>query len=121
MRVPVHIEIERRVGASVRPFFDQWLHRPGWVDLTVSWTWRAETSTLLLQVQQGTRFAPFEVPLRLEIRDTAGHVTSVVTRVAAQGSQLIMIRVPGVKEVSELSADLRVELLGKVTLLHAMP
>ena len=112
---------ERRSGRSLQAFFAQWLHRPGWVDLTVSWTWREESSSLVMQVVQGNRFPPFAVPLTLTVRDREGQETIVRTMLAAQESQLVVVPVPGIREVSDLFADPRVELLGTVTMMRAMP
>jgi aminopeptidase N len=112
---------ERRSGTGLTAFFNQWLHRPGWADLTVSWTWRAATSTLALQVVQGTRHAPFAMPLTLSIQTDDGRMRTVRVAIAATASQLIMVPVPGVRDVAEMVADPRAELLGTVTLLRAMP
>ncbi|MBL0172926.1 MAG: M1 family metallopeptidase [Gemmatimonadaceae bacterium] len=113
--------LERRAGTSLTPFFAQWLHRPGWAEWTITWTWRAETSSLVMQVVQGTRFAPFAAPLTLVVRDRDGRETMVRTQVSAVPSQQVVVKVPGVRDVADLVADPRVELLGTVTLLHAMP
>ncbi|MEQ1689723.1 MAG: M1 family metallopeptidase [Gemmatimonas sp.] len=113
--------LERRAGVSMQAFFAQWLHRPGWADLTISWTWRAEISALVMQVVQSNRFPPFAMPLTLLVRDGDGKDTMVHVSLAAQASQQVVVTVPGVRDVVELVADPKVEILGVVSLLRAMP
>lgn len=112
---------EKRAGVSLVPFFDQWLHRPGFAELTITWTWSASKSALILAVMQSPRFAPVAVPLELVIRDNAGTARTITVQVDAQKQQTISIPLRGVREVMELDADPRVRVLGRVELLHAMP
>ncbi len=113
--------MERRSGTSLAPFFAQWLHRPGWADLTITWTWNDATSALMLHVGQGARFAPYAVPLRLVARNRDGREMTLRANIDARASQSVIIPLKTFGEVTELFADPRVELLGTVTLLHAMP
>ena len=113
--------LERRSGTSLTSFFAQWLHRPGWADLTVTWTWKEETSQLVMQVAQGTKFPPFAVPLTLEVRDRDGKRRTVRIVLDGKAQQLVVVPRTGVRDVVELVADPRVELLGTVTLMQAMP
>jgi aminopeptidase N len=112
---------ERRSGASLGAFFGQWLHRPGWAALTISWNWRPETGTLALQVMQGTTFPPFAVPLTLRVRQADGTTKDVRINLTAQASQSLLVPLAGVRDIESLTADPRVELLGRVELLQAMP
>ncbi len=111
---------ERRAGTSLAPFFAQWLHRPGYADLQITWTWRAESSSLVLVVAQGATFAPFAAPLTLVVRDARGVRRTVRVQVAAEASQLLTVPLPGAGDVVELIADPSVEWLGHVTLSRAM-
>ncbi len=113
--------VEQRSGQSLVPFFEQWLHRPGWAELTVSWAWRSESSTLALQIEQGRRFAPFAMPLRLLLRTADGREVLVRADVTAQSSQLLIVPVTGVTDVATLTADPFDALLARVTMLRAMP
>jgi aminopeptidase N len=112
---------ERRSGTALADFFGQWLHRPGWAALTITWNWRPETGTLALQIMQGTTFPPFAVPLTLRVLQTDGTTRDVRVDVAAQASQSLLVPLAGVREIASLTADPRVELLGRVELLQAMP
>jgi aminopeptidase N len=112
---------ERRSGRSLVGFFGQWLHRPGWATLTISWNWRPETGTLALQIMQGTTVPPFALPLTLRVRQADGTTKDVRIDITAQSSQSLLIPLPGVRDIAALTADPRVELLGRVELLQAMP
>jgi hypothetical protein len=61
------------------------------------------------------------MPLTLSIQTDDGRMRTVRVAIAATASQLIMVPVPGVRDVAEMVADPRAELLGTVTLLRAMP
>ncbi len=108
--------VEARHGASVAPFFAQWLHRPGWAELGIRWRWDASSSTLLLAVTQGTRFPPFAVPLTLVLRDASGRESIARVDVAAVASQQLRVTVQGTGVPAELVVDPDVLLLGRVVL-----
>jgi aminopeptidase N len=112
---------ERRSGTSLADFFGQWLHRPGWASLSITWNFRPETGTLALQIMQGSTFPPFAVPLTLRVRQANGTTKDVRINVAAQTSQSLLVPLAGVRDIESLTADPRVELLGRVELLQAMP
>lgn len=113
--------VERRSRTSHADFFNQWLHRPGWADYAVTWTWRAENKSLVFAIMQGTQFAPFAAPLTLRLRDSAGRTRDVTIDVRAEKQQLITLPLTDFAEVVEIIADPTVRLLGRVEMLHAMP
>lgn len=113
--------LERRSKTSHAEFFDQWLHRPGWADYAITWTWRADNKSLVLAIMQGTRFAPFAAPLTLRLRDQAGQTRDVVIDIRAEKQQLITLPLTNLAEIVEIIADPQVRLLGRVEMLHAMP
>lgn len=118
----LRVLVERRAGRTLRPFFDQWLHRPGFADLAVTWTWRAETSSLVMAVTQHPRSIPFDLPLTLEVQGSNGQRRRVTVRLVAKASQSVEVAVRGfVGEPVTVVADPGVVLLGRVEMLHAMP
>lgn len=112
---------ERRSGSTLESFFDQWLHRPGWADLTVSWVWNAATASVVMQIVQGTRFPPYAVTLTVLLRDVEGRERIVHTTLAPVLSQQMIVPAAGMREVTDVIADPKAELLGNVTVLRAMP
>lgn len=111
--------LEQRAGTSYEGFFDQWLHRPGFADLTITWTWNASTKSLMLQIVQGTTFAPYSGPLTVAIR--TGATTRLITvPFAAKQSQLIVIPLPDARDIDDVIADPNVALLARISMLHAI-
>ena len=71
------------VGA-LKWFFDQWLTRPGVAQVTTSWTYDATTRRVTLEVEQGSRFAPYRFPLTVDVTDARGVVHRGVVEIPAQ-------------------------------------
>ncbi len=105
--------MEKRHGASLATFFDQWLHRPGWAELNVRWRWDDAGKQLLLAVTQGTRFPPFAMPLTLVVRDASGRESIVRVELTATASQQIRVAVQGIGTPSTIEVDPDVRLLGR--------
>jgi aminopeptidase N len=64
--------VEKRHGASLQAFFDQWLRRPGYAQVTTSWKFDAVAKKIVLEVEQGERFGFYAFPLALDIVDADG-------------------------------------------------
>ena len=75
--------LEQSSGTSLRWFFDQWLRRPGYPELTVAWRYDATAKTVRVDVSQGDRFGYFRVPLTVELRDAQGRVQRMTVEVGA--------------------------------------
>ena len=58
---------EERSGRKLGWFFDQWLRRPGFAEITTHWEFDAGRNEIRLEIKQGGRFAPFRFPLTLEV------------------------------------------------------
>jgi aminopeptidase N len=73
--------MENRHGASLQAFFDQWLRRPGYAQVTTSWTFDAATKKIVLDIEQGDTFGFYAFPLALDIVDADGtthrHIVNV--------------------------------------------
>ncbi len=63
--------VEAESKTDLRWFFDQWLRRPGYAELTTSWTF---DESLILRVSQGSRFAPYRLTAIVEVEEADGHV-----------------------------------------------
>ncbi len=109
---------EQYAHRSLRDFFAQWLHRPGYADLTISYNWQPARHTLVLQVTQSDRFAPFALPLTFAIREANGRETLVRADIKALTSQIVRVRAPTVKDVASVVVDPHVDALARVTVLR---
>jgi aminopeptidase N len=85
--------LERASGTALGWFFDQWLRRPGFVELSTRWSYDRPSRRVTVEVVQGPRFAPFRFPLTLELRDAGGRSHHTTVEVAALRSQRIVLPV----------------------------
>src|SRR2546430_10330557 len=73
-------ELEASSGTRLGWFFDQWLRRPGFPELTTSWIYDAAAKRVTLSITQAARFGSYRFPLTVDITTAAGR--RVPTRVA---------------------------------------
>ncbi|MDE3126609.1 MAG: M1 family metallopeptidase [Gemmatimonadota bacterium] len=107
--------LERASGRSLRVFFDQWLRRPGYPELTVRWTYDAAAHAVHVRVAQGDRFGYFRVPLTVALTDAAGDTQRATIDVAAAAETPATIRVTLASPPTALVADPDVALLARIT------
>ena len=63
-------EMERESKQDLRWFFDQWLRRPGYPEVTADWSYDAAAHEVVVDVTQGQRFGAFEFPLTVAAIDS---------------------------------------------------
>jgi aminopeptidase N len=68
----LRLAMERASGQQLEWFFDQWLRRPGFPELDVTWSYDPSSHQISLDVVQGSRFGAFRVPLTIEVVDADG-------------------------------------------------
>ncbi len=83
--------LEQSAGRPLQAFFDQWLRRPGYPELTVTWSYDGAARAARVRVAQSDRFGYFQVPLTLEWRDAAGHAARTTIEVAAAAETVVTI------------------------------
>ena len=111
--------MEQVSGQRLRWFFDQWLRRPGYPELDVTWSSDASSHQVTLEIAQGTRFGAFRFPLTVELRDTSGATERRTVLVPAE-NQARLVLPPGTRPVtpSSLVVDPDVELLARIVVHH---
>jgi aminopeptidase N len=65
-------EMEQTSGQSLDWFFDQWLRRPGFPEIDVTWSSDPSSHQVSLDIVQGSRFGAYRFPLTVEVRDANG-------------------------------------------------
>lgn len=107
----LRLALETETGRDLRWFFDQWLRRPGFAEVTTAWSHDPETGVVLLTVTQGERFPPYRFTLRLAVDGADGVVTDA--RVVVPAERTVQLAVPGqwMAQPRGLRADPRTELL----------
>lgn len=84
-------ELERSSGTELGWFFDQWLRRPGFAEVTTSWRYDAAERRAILEIRQGSRFAPYRFPLVVELVDASGVARRVTVQVTATATQRVVL------------------------------
>ena len=106
--------LEQASGRPLQWFFDQWLRRPGYPELTVDWSYDASARAVHVTVTQGDRFGFFRVPLTLELRDASGQTQEATIDLDATQQTTATIPVRLASEPTTLVADPDVALLARV-------
>jgi aminopeptidase N len=83
--------LEGSSGRSLGWFFDQWLRRPGWAELTTSWKYDAAQKRVFATIAQGTRFGAYRFPLTVAITDGSGRERRTTVEVPAMASSTIVV------------------------------
>ena len=84
-------DVESFSHCDLRWFFDQWLRRPGFPEITAGWKYDAHTQCVTLEIEQGSRFAPYRFPLKVEIQSTNGISQTVSVDVPAERSYRVVL------------------------------
>jgi aminopeptidase N len=80
--------MEAEAKTDLKWFFDQWLTRPGYAELTVSWNY---DEALTVRVSQGTRWPPYRLRLPVEVEDASGVVSRVYVDVQAMNESSLVL------------------------------
>jgi aminopeptidase N len=81
-------------GTSGRPlgwFFNQWLRRPGFPEVTTSWRYDAQQKRVVATLEQGSRFGAYRFPLTVAITDGGGRERRATIDVPATASSSIVV------------------------------
>jgi aminopeptidase N len=108
-------ELERTAGRSLDWFFDQWFFRAGFAELTVAWRHDAATQRVVLDVEQGTRFAPYRVRMAVDVTAADGNVRRAVVMIPAQQKATIEVPLSTPRAPQKVVIDPDVGVLGTIT------
>lgn len=65
----LQLALQHASGRNLAAFFDQWLRRPGFPEVSVSWTNDPTRHQTSIRVSQSGRFGYFEFPLQIVLVD----------------------------------------------------
>ncbi len=105
--------LEKSSGRKLGLFFDQWLRRPGYPELDITWSPDSASQTLEIGVTQARRFGAFEFPLRVALTMSDGQRRTINVTIPPQPETKVMLPVTGV--VSSVEVDPDVQLLARIT------
>jgi aminopeptidase N len=103
---------ERVSGRKLGDVFDQWLRRPGYADIEVTWEAVPEAGSLLLTVEQNDTYDFFQFPLRLALKDARGVTRRVEVSIPAEPETKIELPISG--PVVDVEVDPDVQLLARI-------
>ncbi len=83
--------VEQAAGRELGWFFDQWLTRPGYAELTTGWTHDPVSGQVALTVDQGARFGAFRFTLRVAVDGADGDITLVRVEVPAEPTARVVL------------------------------
>ncbi len=106
--------MERASGRDLRWFFDQWLRRPGYPELDVSWRYDPAARRVLFDVTQLKRFGAFRFPLTVLLRDTTGRDRRVTVNVPADDHATFPLPATLGSAPALVEVDPDIELLARV-------
>ncbi|HET7630982.1 MAG TPA: M1 family metallopeptidase [Gemmatimonadaceae bacterium] len=112
----LRVALEQSSGRKLTAFFDQWLRRPGYPVLTVSWTYDAAMRRAHVTVAQGDRFGYYDLPLVLEFRDAEGHVERATMEADAAGTTKSIVPLRAIGAPVSLVSDPDVDVLASITM-----
>ncbi|HEY0996748.1 MAG TPA: M1 family metallopeptidase [Gemmatimonadaceae bacterium] len=115
----LQLAVEQASGKTLGWFFDQWLRRPGYPELTLGWRHDAAKREVVVQLEQGARFGAYRFTLPLAVVDAAGKRHKMLVEVSG-AKDLLRLPVPFDGAPAALIVDPDVELLARVTV-HALP
>src|SRR5438552_10284641 len=107
-------ELEAASGRPLGWFFDQWLRRPGFPELTTSWTYDAVAKRVVVSITQGARFGSYRFPLTIDIKSAAGRWVRTRVPVPAQTRTQVTLDPLLDTAPADLVIDPDVELLARI-------
>ena len=107
-------EVERASGQDLRWFFDQWLCRPGFAELTLTWRFDAARGTVVISAAQGARFAPYRISLPVEVVLANGTRSTVRVDIPATATSEVELRARFASAPATLRFDPAADVLARI-------
>jgi aminopeptidase N len=109
-------EMERQSKQQLGWFFDQWLRRPGYPEVTAEWSYDPATREVVVSAQQGSRFGTYQFPLTVAAVDSSGAQHRATITMSADGSPPPQARIPLATPPAAVVLDPDVELLATLSM-----
>lgn len=106
--------MESASGQRLGWFFDQWLKRPGYPELTATWHYDSTAREAAVTVTQGARFGAFRAPLTIAVIDSSGAPHRATLSLPAAAGAIGQLRIPLPSAPRGVELDPDVELLARL-------
>ena len=103
-------EMERASKQQLGWFFDQWLTRPGFPEVTATWSYDSTAHEVSVALSQSNRFGTFQFPLTVAVIDSTGAEHRASTRFSPEYSSP-QLRIPSPTLPARIVLDPDVDLL----------
>ena len=102
--------VEASSGRPLGWFFDQWLRRPGFAELTTSWRYDAAQHRVVATITQSGRFGLYRFPLTVAVTDASGKERRATIDVPASATSVLVVpvEVEGPPRLVAFDPDVRV-------------
>jgi aminopeptidase N len=107
-------EVERTSRQNLGWFFDQWLRRPGFPEITATWSYDAATHEVVVGMTQSNRFGAFQVAVTVDAIDSAGVSHRATVRMPPTSGATQRVRIPLSAAPASVVLDPDVELLASL-------
>ena len=108
-------EMERASKQNLGWFFDQWLRKPGFPEVTATWSYDASSREAVVAVSLGSRFGAYRFPLTIAIVDESGAMRRATMQFAAAPGDVQQIRIPSASAPTTVLLDPDADLLAAFT------
>jgi aminopeptidase N len=108
-------EMEAAAGRDLNAFFTQWLTRPGFPEVGVSWTYDDAKGLITMNVTQTGRFGLFAFPLTVEVAVEPKESFKWRVEVPARATSSFTFTWQPRRRPTKISADPGVQLLAKIS------
>ncbi len=112
----LRVEMERESKQELGWFFDQWLRRPGYPEVTADWSYDSTTHEVVVNVRQGTRFGLYQFPLTVAAIDSAGVQHRATFNMSRFGAPAAPARIPLPSAPAAVVLDPDVQLLAALSM-----
>lgn len=107
--------MELAAGKDLKPFFTQWLTRPGFPEIESAWKYEVGTGKLTLTVTQSGKFGNFTFPLTVEFTDATGVPHRARLVIPAQKESVFTLSAGLKSAPSKMRVDPDVALLARIS------
>ena len=106
--------MEQTSGQQLGWFFDQWLRRPGFPELEVTWSSDPSSHQVLLDIDQGSRFGAYRFPLTVEVQGAGGATRRTTVLVPAESRVRLALPWDTQAPAQRMLFDPDIELLARI-------
>jgi aminopeptidase N len=114
-------EMERESKQNLGWFFDQWLRRPGYPEVTATWSYDATAHEVAIKVAQNPKFGLFQFPLTIAVIDSSGVATQSTVDLSGRTDAAQEVRVSMPAAPARVVLDPNVEVLARLTVVPVTP